>query len=74
MFANSREVDHRASHCCDCDHENRNHTFVQLDVLGMPRAGPGQQFMYKDGPLNTALDVTTNDQALYASAAQHARF
>ena len=57
----TRSLHLKASYCCDGDLEARSHTIVQLDVLGMPRAGPGQQFMYKDGPLNTALAVTTND-------------
>ena len=42
-------------------------------VADSSRAGPGLQFRYKDGPLQTALAVTTNDQALHASAALHAR-
>ena len=74
VHSTSRSLHQRASYGCDRDLEARSHTIVQLDVPGMPRAGPGQQFVYKDGSLNTALAVTTSDQALHASAAQHAGF
>ena len=47
---------------------------VQLDVLGLPRDGSGQLFIYNEGPLNTALAVMTNDQALHATVAKHARY
>ena len=57
----TRSLHLKASYCCDGDLEARSHTIVQLDVLGMPRAGSGQQVMYEHGPLNTALAVTTND-------------